>query len=150
MPISNSKNLVHGHMAQHAQGVTVTIVTQFVSVDIASGFTDGDGTGIVFQNSKELKVLEPGTFLLNWNVSIELATGANVSMLGGISVNGTLDNLTTAHALVSTANDLINVSGVGDLVLAENDLIRLAIVNLSDTTNFVVEHAAITMFKIED
>jgi len=149
MPISNSKNLAHAFMAQHGESTGVTIVTQFVSVDIGSGYT-GSGVGVEFQNSKELKVLDPGIFILNWNISVELATGNNMNMLGGISINGTLQTLTTAHGKIGAGNDLINISGVGDLDLAEDDLIRLALVNLDGTTNFVVEHAAITMFKVED
>jgi len=150
MPISNSKNLPHGHMAQHAQGITVTIATQSVWVDITSGFTQGDGMGIVFQNSSELKVLEPGTFILNWNISLHLASTNNINMVGGISVNGTIQTLTTAHGKIGAGNDIINVSGVGDLELAENDIIRLALINLDGIINFVVDHAAITMFKVED
>ena len=140
----------HGTMAQHGQSTTVTITTQFTWVDIDSGYTDGSGDGVVFQNSKELKVVNPGVYILNWNISVKMAMGGSVAMIGGITLNGTIDLLTTAHANIAAANDLVNISGTADLTLVEDDLIRLALINLSGTTDFVVEHAAITMSKVQD
>lgn len=142
--------LSHGQMAQHLQSTLVTITTQSVWVDIESGFTAGGGTGIVFQNSKELKVVEPGTYILNWNISLQTEMTNNINIVGGISVNGTIKSLTTAHGKIAASNDIINISGVGDLVLQIDDLIRLALINLDTTANFVVEHAGITMFMVED
>ena len=140
----------HGVMAQHAQSTTVTIVTQSTWTEIASGFTDGSGDGVVFQNSKELKVVKPGIYVLNWNISIQMAMGGSVAIVGGITLNGTINVLTTAHANIAAANDLVNISGTAVLTLVADDLIRLALINLTNTNNFVVEHAAITMSKVQD
>jgi len=149
MPVSNPPTILFGTMAQHAQSTTVIIVATSTFVDIGSGFTSGDGTGFVFQNSHELKCTEPADYMLNWNVSLQLAQGANNNMLGGISINGGIKVLTTAHGFIAASNDLINVSGTGFLTVAFDDLITISLANISSTNNFTVEHAAITIFKIQ-
>lgn len=150
MPVTRPLTLSHGFMAQHAQSTTVTISAALTWTDIDSGYTDGAGRGVEFQNSKEMKVIDPGFWLINWNVSLQLASTNNQNMVAGISVNGTIQPLFTAHGKIAAGNDLINVSGVGDLVLAEDDLVRLALINIDTSNDFVVEHAGLTMFKVED
>ena len=148
MPLSDPPTILFGDMAQHNQSTTVTISSTSVFVEIPSGYS-GNGTGFVFQNDKELKCVEPGDYMLNWNISLNLASGANNNMIGGVLQDGSIKFLTTAHGFISAANDLINVSGTGILTIAIDELISLGIRNLDTTNDFVVEHAAITLFKVQ-
>ena len=147
--VSDPPTILFGNMAQHAQSTTVIITTQSTWTDIDSGYTDGNGTAFVFQNSKELKCVEPADYMLNWNISLQLVQINNINIVGGVSINGTVKTLTTAHGRIGAGNDLINVSGTGVLTIAIDDLIRLTLINLDSTEDFTVEHAAITLFKLQ-
>jgi len=149
MPLSEPPTILCADMSQHNQSVTVTIIATSTFVEIPSGYTGGaENVAFVFQNSKELKCLEPGLYLVNWNISLNLASNANNNIIGGVFQNGSTVFRTTSHGKIAAANDLINISGVGVVRFEFDDLASSALANLDATNDFVVEHAAITLAKL--
>lgn len=150
--ISIPLSTTHPHGEMYASNVSKTVVinTINVPVQINSSFTGGFVDQFIFQNARELKCLYAGVYLLNWSLSVHTSGVSNKEAEGSIMINGVAQNKATAHATVSPggSNRPVVITASGFFNLAVDDLVSLALANHTDTTDFIMEHASLTIIRL--
>jgi len=135
----------YGEMYQHDVPTTIPIATQNVWYNI-TGMSAGINRNVVFQNGNELKIGVPGTYMVAWSVSFK--DGGATTYQIGVSLNGTIDDKTDAHATTVNPNDKTSASGHGIMQLAIDDILILQIQNNDNTNDPVIDHAILTVQRI--
>lgn len=146
--LNNDSRLNYGSMYMNAGSQSVTVSSSSTYYSVGGGLSGGLSNGFSFQNSKELKCLDAGTYLFKWSMTVSCATPLQ-ELAGGIMVGSTIDSTTLSVSYLPTANKKINISGTGIITLALNDLILLAVANLTASQNIVVSYANLTACKVE-
>jgi len=138
----------HGSMFQHNTGIVITISAAGVPVDINAmsfGAVNGFHSGGTDNNA--LVCLVAGLYKVDWSVSFGGAA-ANQNFESGVSVNGAIQENTTAHRKVGTANDIGNMGGTGIVDLAVNDLVSVFILNQDGTNDATIDHVNLALIRI--
>lgn len=122
----------------------VGIASSMVYVKVPSSFTGSYTNNMTFQNASELKVLTAGKYLVNWSMSMHLATGGNRKISGAIMVNTTAAQNTEASQVIAGTLQDIHVSGTGIVSCAVNDVIGLCVENETSADDIIVTHGNMT------
>jgi hypothetical protein len=134
----------YAHMYQIDSGTTVTIAAANTWVQV-DGFSCGVETNLDCDvTSDDITVDKAGDYEVNWSISFSRAAGATIDAEGGIGVNGTVDTSTTSHRTI-TSNSVGSFGAVTVLALAASDTVELMMVNETDTNNFTIDHAHVTV-----
>lgn len=127
-----------GSMYQFDLDTAISITTKGVYEiipDMIETFTDG----VVFQNTQELKIVSPGWYDVNWDISF--IGSANVEVFGAALKNGVAITQLQSIQKPVTAIDIDHLSAHQHVELVKDDLIQLGIANNTSTTNFVITGA---------
>jgi len=139
----------YGEMYANNAAVTTTVSVIDTWYPITSGFTAGANLNVTFQNSSELKVTKAGKYHAQWSLSTEIGT-ANQDTEYGLSLNGAVQNNTVAHLHFQNINSELCASSGGILTLAVNDVVKFVLRNRSTANNIKMEHASLTLVRIDN
>lgn len=142
----------HPFGSMFADGVSQVVPVAAVNVyyQIPGGISGGlCSTVFVFQNSKELRCTEPGPFLATYTMTLS-CPAANQQLSACVMINGT-PQLNTTNRATNAGGAVKNCSlaGTGIIVLAVNDLVRLAVANRTAANNLTMQHANLTIWRME-
>jgi len=134
--------------AMYADDVSHLVVVAAASVyyPITGSLSAGLTHGVTFQSASQLLISYPGTYLINWAMS--LAAGNNDHLEGAIMVNSTVSGAGETAAHTPGPGDQIAVSGTAILALSAGDIVRLCVENESDADDITLAHASMTVVLI--
>lgn len=143
----SGSGLIYGGMGQH-DGVTTVTITAANTFATTTGMSGSLFNNVTFQNSQELLIAVDGVYNINWDLSYEL-NGSNEEIEGAVGINGVAQlTFATAHRHISSAND-IGAMGPGNFfALTAGDVISLMVTNETNTSDVIVDHANLTIWKI--
>lgn len=143
--VNDLYNSAHGSMYQYELGTTITISASDTYYPITS-MSVGKLYGFTFaSDTLTVDAGADGRYLAS--IEASYSDGGNTNFEIALSVNGTIDQHTAAHA--STTGSLnTSASGTGIVDLVAGDAIQLEINNHTNTNNAVIEHASISLVKI--
>jgi hypothetical protein len=139
--------LTYGSLYGDEISQSVTISSAGTYYEVGGSLSDGGSNGMTAQNSKELKCLTAGKYMVHWSMSVNVGN-ANQEVAGAVMVNSTRQTNSTNHTQVPTANKPYSISGTAVVALAVNDLLKLCVTNHTATNAVVVEHANLTAVRI--
>ena len=113
-------------------------VTNFSAGDLLEGFTFADD---------ELTCNSPGRYLAILSMSMYGAQGRDIE--GFVAINDTGVESTASHSDMPQANNRTSTSGQGLISLDRSDTIQLYIMSHDTTGNITIEHANVTLLKID-
>lgn len=147
--INTAPHLSYGSMYADESSITVSVAATNTYYRVDSGLSDGGSSAaFTFQNTKELKCIEAGTYMVHYSMSINCATNSQ-DLSGAVMVNSTAQLNTTSHQFNgSGASKNTVVTGHGIISLVANDLVRLSVANHTAIHDIVVEHANLTIFRV--
>jgi hypothetical protein len=139
----------YGSMYADNISQSVTISVADTPVQVGGGLTGGLTNNFTFQNSRELKCLVAGKYVVNWAMSVQSAT-ASQEIEGGIMVGGTAQPNGNSHTETGNAGGSRpdTICGTAILNLAANDLVSLYVANHTAVHNIVVVHASLTIASV--
>ena len=143
---SNFSQNYYGSMGADDITQVVTVSSAGVYYDVTGGLTSGLVNGFTFQNSKELKCLNAGVYLIDWSMSLKVGT-ANQVLAGAITINSNVVDISENMNESTSANKNYSVSGTCIVNLAVNDLIRLCVENETAANDITVTHASLSITK---
>lgn len=146
--LSGAINLSYGSMYNYDTSTTVTVAASETWYQIPSGYLVGFVNNTVFQNSREIRVIDAGVYAVVWSISFTMSGGATQEVEGTIMVNAVADTSATAHRYIGTRTDTGNIGANGIVSLNAGDVVSMAVNNESDTNNVVVEHSSMTITRI--
>jgi hypothetical protein len=139
---------VYGSMYADEASITVTVSVSNTYYQVASGITGGLQNGCTFQNSKEVKVLYAGNYLVRWSMSVNCGSNSQ-DIAGCVMHGGVAQTNTTNHQYSNTgASKNVSISGTGIITCAADDLLSLAVANHTAANNLVVEHINFTVNRV--
>lgn len=144
------KNLVYGSMYNYDTSTTVTISGATTPTRIQAGFTAGQTRNTTFQNNRELVVNHAGIYLITWQISFSVVSGAGKEIEGFVMVDNVMNNEATAHRFIGTSTDTGSMSGTCILSLTAGQVISLGVLNETDTIDIIIEHANMSLEKISN
>jgi hypothetical protein len=137
----------YGSMYMTGGAVSVTITSAGTYYKIASGYTTGLVNQFTFQNTSELLCNKAGKYKIDWSMSINCATASQLlaSQLfkNGVGVTGT-----TMRCLAGTASGNVELSGTTIQTLALNDVLSLAVSNLTAANPVIISDVNISVTKV--
>lgn len=139
----------YGEMYANNAGTTITVSVIDTWYPITTGFSGGTNKNITFQNNHELKCNQSGVYSLQYSVSME-ASGTNKDTEYAVTINNVVQNNTTAHFHFQTSNSEVCIASGGIITLAANDVVRLVVRNRTSATNLLMEHASLTLVRIDN
>lgn len=139
----------YGEMYANNAGVTVTIPVVDTWYPITTGFTSGTNLNTTFKNNHELVVTKAGKYHIQWSISTEISA-ANQDTEYGISVNNVVQTNTVAHLHFQNTNSELCAASGGIVTLAANDVLRFVLRNRTGTTSIKMEHASLTLVRIDN
>lgn len=142
-------NMVYGSMYGDNITQSVTISAVDTHYEVGGSMSGGTCNGFTFQNSKELKALVAGKYKVDYSISVTTAS-ANQEIETSVMINSTAQTVCTAHSENITANKPINLGGTGILTLAVNDVVKFCVANHTATNNVTVNHANITLLRVDN
>jgi len=152
--------LSYGHMYTNSD-ISVALTTTDVWVEVGTTWITGKVNRLTFQNSKELVVLEEGTYLIHYNVTTSRAAGGAQNIQAGIMLDNTVTD-SPGHGnagvqaegrsmrTLSTTTDYGSQAGTLILDLAANKIVSLALRSRSATpvtTTVGVANMSITRIR---
>jgi len=145
--LSGSAYVPYGSMYAVAGTITCAVANAGEWYYIGTGLSDGGSSNsVTFQNSKELKALVAGKYLVNWSATVQCAT-AGQNIMGGVMVNSSMQSSGASGAdLAANTNGTLGGSCV--VSLAVNDLVRIGISNQTAVNDVIVNHANLTIVQI--
>jgi hypothetical protein len=132
----------------------VSMVSTNGSTNMAVGFDTngaavGKTNGVIFQNAKELKIVTAGEYKADWSMTVN-NSASDRTVEGGVMVNATA-SLNTVNATRTKESGVdYSVGGSGIITLVSNDLVKLCIEEESGTGTVTVNHANLTIPRIDN
>lgn len=131
--------------SMYQDDVATVITVSATNTDyIVTGMSQGVLNGMTLDNGRELTIVTPGVYKVDWSISIRCAS-ANQEIEGAVGVNGTREPATSAHVKILTGSDDINMGGTGLLELSGSDLVQIVVRNETSTANITVDHANLSL-----
>jgi len=129
-----------------AQVVTVAAPNVYYPVpgSLLTGQCSADFT---FQNSKELRCNTPGTYKINFGMSLG-STNNNEDLSGAAMINTTEVHQSEGSAQAVNGSKPVHVSGSAFVTLVDGDLVRLCVQNEDAAHNITVYHANLTIVEV--
>jgi len=147
LTFTGTGHISYGSMSADNISQVVTVSATDTYYEIGGGLSDGGSAGVTFQNSKELKCLTAGKYLVTYSLACYTAS-AGQEIESEVMINGTAQSNTSNHTESMTANRPMSLSGTGILTLGVNDLVSLSLSNHTSVTNITVEHVTLTLLHI--
>jgi len=136
----------YGSMWGDDSNISIGITQSELLVPIPSGLTAGICSGFTFQNSKELKCLNAGTYVVNWAASIKSAT--NFTIEGFVVIDG-VEQMNSSNAVNLKENNVeYHISGTGIYNLTANKLVSLGFESEAGTGTLIITHCNMTIVKV--
>lgn len=128
--------------------VTINVATTGTIYKVTNMASGNKVVGFEFSApNDELTCKSKGTYLAIWSLSLYGAQGRDIE--GIIGVNGAEQEDTGNHADMPQANARTSVGGQGLVQLAHDDTVQLYIHSHDTTGNITIEHANVTLVKID-
>ena len=127
----------------------MAVASSNVAYPLNAGLTSGLCSGFVFQNSRELKCLVNGIYILNWSMSLTTDTNGD-TIAGQIMINNIENHTCEGSAYFQNNGRYQNVSGNTILALKIDDIIKLAVENETSVGDITVTHANLVLNKINN
>lgn len=140
-------SMIFGGMYADNISQSVTISATDTHYEVGGSISGGNTNHMTFQNSKELKILDAGTYLITYSISVQCAN-ANQEIETSIMVNSTASARLSAHTNITTANQPRVLSGTNPISLTVNDVVKFCVANHTATNNIVVSHANMSIVRI--
>ncbi|HEX9059149.1 MAG TPA: hypothetical protein VF941_03125 [Clostridia bacterium] len=140
----------YGHMYIYNLGTgstTITVAATDTYYQIGSGVTGGLVSGFTFQNARELKALNAGTYFITFSMVVECSSSSQ-AVEGAVMINGVANTTVSGHSNIGTSNKPMTLSGNGIVTLAANDLVSTAVLNHSSINNITIDHLMLTILRI--
>lgn len=128
-------------------GETVTVSATDTYYEVPGGLSGGAENQMTFQNSKEIKVLKAGKYLVNYAITTEVGA-AGQEIESEVLINGNGQDNTSNHAEAASANKPVSLSGTGILTLAVDDVVGIGLSNHISTQDILVDHVNLTLVMI--
>ena len=134
--------------AMYADDVTQLVVVASTGVyyPVTASLSTGLTHGVTFQSASQLLISYPGTYLINWAMS--LSAGNNDHIEGAIMINSTVSGAGETAAHTPGPGDQVAVSGTAILALAAGDIVRFCVENESDADDITMSHASMTVVLV--
>lgn len=141
-------SMIFGSMYADDIAQTITVGAANTEVKITAGISGGTCNGFTFQNSRELKCADSGTYEVVWGMSISSGTN-NENLSGGVVINTvTWQHNTEGSCNQNNSNNAVHVGGAGVITLAANDTVGLFVENESAGHDITVRHANLVVKRI--
>ena len=139
---------IYGSIYMDDSTVDVTF-SSGVFLEIASGFTAGQLSGVTLDTTHALRPQTDGKYKINYNVSIQF-NATNKATQAGIMVNDAISaqGKSWIYAAQGAANRPVNHSGFAILNLAVNDEISIGLRNRTDNTTLTAVNANLTLERL--
>jgi len=138
---------IYGEMFGDNISETVTIGATDTFVEVGGSLSTGVVRGVTFQNSKELKILTAGDYLINFAIGVKTTT-ANDEVEGRIMINSTSSPTSSTHSTLPKANVSEEISGTTILTLAVDDVVKVAVANHNAVRDIIIEHLNLSILKV--
>ena len=139
----------YGNLYQDNASTLISIASSGVNY-IVTGFTACPHLrGLSSSGTSAMTCNNPGLYYITWNLSFK-AQSNNQGIEGSIGINQVRQSEGAAHIVPTTANQELEIAGSGCLRMARNDYIHLFVKNHDGTGDVTVEHANLTIVKIDD
>lgn len=138
---------LYGSMYTHNASATLTLSVASTDRTI-TGLLAGPSFGITLQDTERLVVSLSGVYAVKWSLSF---AGANPidEIEAGVVVGSTLQENTTAHRTIGTANDTGNMGGVGYVSASAGQTLALVARNESGANNIIIDHVNFTLEYVD-
>lgn len=141
-------SMIFGSMYADDIAQTVTVGAANTEVKVTAGISGGTCNGFTFQNSRELKCADSGSYEVVWGMSLSSGTN-NENLSGGVVINTvTWQHNTEGSCNQNNSNNAIHVGGAGVITLAANDTVGLFVENESAGHDITVRHANLVVKRI--
>lgn len=130
-------------------GVTVGVASADVFYLVDTGMSAMALALMEFQNSRELRVLYPGHYSVDWHMSLECAS-ANQELEGSLMISGSEQTESSAHIETVTANKPQSLGGTWGGYLGQDDLVQLSVLNHTAANDIIVDHVSLWIERISD
>lgn len=127
----------HAYGNNLSQTITITASDTPTYLD---GFSADYEVGFEFQNSREFKCLVNGYYFVQYDLSLEAASGSSQNIETAIAVNGEWLTTATNHVITGAATTNVILSGNTIVLLRVDDVISIMARNLSSDDNLVLDH----------
>jgi len=146
----DDSQLAFGSMFIYALGtgsVTVPVAATDVFYQVGSGASFGVLYRVLFQNARELKVQIPGTYHVDWHMSIECAS-ANQEVEGALMLDGVAFTPLGSHGEIATASRPVALGSTGLIALGVDSLVSLAVLNHTTVHDLIVDHLNLAIERV--
>jgi len=139
----------YGTMYQDNNTELISIASQDTNY-IITGFSFVDHlTGVQSSGTSALTCNNPGIYYTTWHISFT-STGPNIGFEVSLGINGVRQPEGTSHAVTTATGKEVLLGGVACVRLKRDDYINLFILNHDGTQDATIEHASMTVCKIDD
>jgi hypothetical protein len=144
-----SPTLGYGSMYGDDISQAVVVVAANTSYEVGGSLLTSlcDTNAWTFQNSKELKCLVQGIYLITWSMTVSCVS-ASQGISGCVMEDGVANVASTNHGFGESAAAPVSLSGSVIISVAVNGLISLAAANNTSTDDLVVQHANLTIIRV--
>lgn len=138
--------VAYGHAYAKNTSIVIAIAVANTAYEIGAGLTAGKLTDVVFGGNHYLQVKKAGSYLINYNVSMDATLSDEIE--SGVMVNGSEATEGGSHTSDAVLAASSNTSGSCILELVENDQVSLYVRNHTGANAITVEHVNLTIYKI--
>lgn len=139
---------VYGSLYVSHGSLTITVTNANTAYEITTGLLTGSVLqGTTFGGDHYIAVDHPGTYLINWGLSIDTSTPAD-EIEGGIMVDGAARDDSSSHTTLVAAAKSSAMSATAIIALTANQQVSLFVENKTNTNDIVVEHASLTIVRV--
>lgn len=139
---------VYGSLYVSHGSLTITVTSANTAYEITTGLLTGSALqGTTFGGDHYVAVGHPGTYLINWGLSVDTTTPAD-EVEGGIMIDGAARDDCSSHTTIVAGAKSGAMSATCIVVLTANQQVSLFVENKTNTNDIVVEHASLTIVRV--
>lgn len=142
-------DISYGSMYNNDAPVTINVATTGTMYQVTNMTAGTYLEGFTFAAADdELTCKSPGAYLVVWSMSMYGAQGRDIE--GLIGIDDAAQGETGCHSDMPIANARTSIGGQGIIRLNRGSTVQLLLHSHDTTGNITVEHANVTLLKIDD